>query len=94
MLPNQGHEGSFDPFKVFDISIMAMVIIMIINHLNNVDAHHDIQPVPAQRLSPSLWRRPLSPSSHELEPLDQDLKIKQGLLETELYLHNIFVEHC
>ena len=86
MLPNQGHQGSFDPFKVFDILKMAMVIIMIINHLNNGDDDHDIQPVPAQRLSPSLWRRPLSPSSHELEPLEQDLKIKQGLLETELHL--------
>ena len=86
MPPNQGHQGSFDPFKVFDILKMAMVIIMIINHLNNVDAHHDNEPVPAQHLSPSLWRRPLSPSSHELEPLEQDLKIKQGLLETELHL--------
>ena len=86
MPPNQGHQGSFDPFNVFDILIMAMVIIMTINHLNNGDDDHDIQPVPAQRLSPSLWRRPLSPSSHELEPLEQDLKIKQGLLETELHL--------
>ena len=86
MLSNHRHQGSFDPFKVFDILKMAMVIIMIINHLNNGDDDHDIQPVPAQRLSPSLWRRPLSPSSHELEPLEQDLKIKQGLLETELHL--------
>ena len=87
-LPDQGHQGSFDPFKVFDIlMIMEMVtIIMIINHHNNGDDDHDNQPVPAQRLSPSLWRPPLSPSSHELGQLEQDLKIKQGLVETELYL--------